>query len=125
MSARTSVGDTPRIVIRWRSTIDQSRSGSGEVGRTVEAEHRRAPRERAEDLPRPHDPAEVGEPEQDVVGTAVRLEPDLLGDLREEPAVDVHRALRPAGRAARVRDEQRVLGVHRARDERLVRARGS
>ena len=32
MSARTSVGETPRIVIRCRSTIDQSRSGSGKSG---------------------------------------------------------------------------------------------
>ena len=41
----------------------------------------------------------------------VGLERDLLGDLHEEAAVHVHRALRPAGRAARVRDEQRVLAV--------------
>ena len=41
----------------------------------------------------------------------------LLGDLDQEPAVDVDRALRPAGGAARVGDEQRVLGVKGTRVE--------
>ena len=43
----------------------------------------------------------------------VDLVGDLLGDLHQEPAVDVHGALRAAGRPARVGDEQRVLGVER------------
>ena len=63
-SARISVGETPRCVMRCRSTIDQRRSGPGWFGRAVVQEHRRAERRRADDLPRSHDPAEVGDPEQ-------------------------------------------------------------
>ena len=37
----------------------------------------------------------------------------------------VHRALRPAGRAARVRDEERMLGVDRPRRRTARRARGA
>ena len=55
----------------------------------------------------------------------VGLVRDLLRDLDEEPAVDVHRALRPSRRAARVRDEQRVLGIEAARSRTGPRASSS
>ena len=58
---------------------------------------------------------EVGDPVQDLAGVQVHLVRDLLGDLHQEPAVDVQHALRPAGRAARVADEQRMLAVERVR----------
>ena len=85
--------------------------GVGEVGRAVVQHERAAVGERADDLPRAHDPADVGEPEQPLARAQVGLERDLFGDLHEEAAVHVHRALGPAGRAARVRDEQRMLAV--------------
>ncbi len=113
ISARISVGETPRVVMPCRSTSDQSRSGPGWVGSAVVEEHRRAERERADDLPRPHDPAEVGDPMQDLARAQVHLVGDLLRDLHEEPAVDVQHALRAAGGAARVADEQRVLALQR------------
>ena len=101
--------------------------GPGVVRGAVVQEHRRAERRRADDLPRPHDPAEVGEPEQQIAGSDVGLVRDLLGDLDEEPAVDVDGALRRAGGPARVRDEQRVFGIQvgglepvRVRREELV-----
>ena len=74
--------------------------GTRVVGRAVVEHERAAVRERADDLPRPHDPADVGEPEQPLAGPQVHLERDLLGDLDEEAAVHVHRALR-AGRSCR------------------------
>ena len=92
--------------------------GTGIVGRAVVQHERAAVRERADDLPRPHDPADVGEPEQALARPEVDLERDLLGDLHEEAAVHVHRALGPAGRAARVRDEQRMFAVDGERVER-------
>ena len=51
-SARTSVGDTPRMLMRWRSTMSHSRSGAGMVRRTVVEEDRAAERERPDDHPR-------------------------------------------------------------------------
>ena len=117
ISARTSVGDTPRIVDAVPLDERPQPVGAGEVGRAVVEHERAAVRERADDLPRPHDPADVGEPEQALARPQVGLERDLFGDLDEEAAVHVHRALGPAGRAARVRDEQRVLAVDRDRVE--------
>ena len=97
--------------MRCRSTIDQSRSGPGWFGAPSYRNTVAPSAVRADDLPRPHDPAEVGEPEQQIARSDVGLVRDLLGDLDEEPAVDVDGALRRAGRPARVRDEQRVFGI--------------
>ena len=91
--------------------MSQRRSGPGWFGAPSNRNTVAPSARRADDLPRAHDPAEVGEPEQRLAGVQVDLVGDLLGDLHEEPAVHVHRALRPAGGAARVGDEQRVLGV--------------
>ena len=44
----------------------------------------------------------------------------LLGDLDEEPTVDMHHALRLARRAARVADEERMLGLEGLGGHRLV-----
>jgi hypothetical protein len=85
--------------------------GLREVRRPLIKEHRRAERPGADDLPRTHDPAEVADPEQDLVLPEVGLVGDLGGDLHEEPAVDEHGALRPPGGPARVRDHERVFGV--------------
>ena len=87
--------------------------GLGIVGRAVVEHEGAAVGEGADDLPRSHDPTDVGEPEQPLVAAHVGLERGFLRDLREEPAVHVHRALRPAGRAARVGDEERMLAVER------------
>ena len=89
-------------------------------GRSLRQQHGGAEREGADDLPRTHDPAEVGRPVQDLTRMQVDLVGHLLGDLHQEPAVDVDRALRPTGRAARVGDEQRMLGVERCRIDRLA-----
>ena len=85
--------------------------GIGVVGRAVVQHERPAVGERADDLPRSHDPTDVGEPEQALAGAEVHLERDLFGDLHEEARVHVHRTLGPAGGAARIRDEQRMLAV--------------
>ena len=124
-SARISVGDTPSTLMRCRSTSVPEPVGPGIVGRAVVEHERAAVGERADDLPRSHDPADVGEPEQPLARAQVGLERDLFGDLHEEAAVHVHRALGPAGRAARVRDEQRMLAVdgHRVERDRLGRMR--
>ena len=55
---------------------------------------------------------------EELSGVQVGLIGDLLGDLDEEPAVDVDRALGPARGPARVPDEQRVLRVDGCRLER-------
>ena len=70
ISARMSVGDTPSTLTRCRSTNAHSRSGAGIVGRAVVEDERAAVGERADDLPRPHDPADVGEPEQALAARA-------------------------------------------------------
>ena len=83
----------------------------GEVGRTVEAHHRRATGVRANGDPRPHDPAHVGEPHDAIVGAQIGGEPGLQRDLHQQAAMGVHRALRSAGRARRVVHEDRRLAV--------------
>ena len=117
ISARINVGETPSTFTRWRSTKAQSRSTSGKVGCAVVQHERSAVGEGADDLPRAHDPADVGEPEQPLAATQIGLERDFFGNLDGEAPVHVHRALGPAGGAARVRDEQRVLAVDGAGGE--------
>ena len=120
MRARISVGETPRVVTPWRSTSDPEAVGPGMGRRPLVQQDGRAERERADDLPRPHDPSEVGRPVQDLARVQVHLVGDLLRDLHEEAAVDVHDAFRPARRPARVADEQRLLRVERLGVERRV-----
>ena len=50
---------------------------------------------------------------QHVPWADVGLVRDLLGDLHQEAGVDMQHAFRPAGRPARVADEQRMLAVER------------
>src|SRR5438477_12140611 len=85
------------------------------VGRALVQRERGAGGEPAHRLPRAHDPTHVGEPEEGVALAQVEHERQLGRDLDEETAVDVHRALVPAGRAGRVCYEQRVLAVDLAR----------
>ena len=63
-SARISVGETPRPVTRWRSTSAQSRSTSGIIGGAVVEQQVAPQQQRAQDLPRAHHPAHVGDPVQ-------------------------------------------------------------
>ena len=66
----------------------------------------------ADHLPRPHHPADVGEPEEAVAGLHVEGVAELLGHLREAAGVRVHRALGPARSCPRCRGSAtRVLGV--------------
>ena len=58
-------------------------------------------------------PAEVGDPVQAVALTDVGLERALLADLHEQAGSRVHHSLRAAGRARRVDEAVRVLGVER------------
>ena len=75
------------------------------VGRAFVQQHSAAVRAGADHFPRAHDPAHVGEPEQQIVVVQIDLIRDLLGDLHQEPAVHVNDALRTTGRPRRVRDE--------------------
>src|ERR1700680_3016811 len=78
---------------------------------TVVEDERPAVGKRAEDLPRTHDPTDVGQPEQALASPQVGLERGFFGNLHGEATVYVHRALGPAGGTAGVRDEQRVFAV--------------
>ena len=116
ISARISVGDTPSTLTRCRSTRCPQAIGSREVGRAVVQHERAAVRERADDLPRAHDPADVGEPEQPFAGAQVGLERDLLARSSPwKPPCTCTAPFGPPGRAARVRDEQRMFAVDRTR----------
>ncbi len=91
---------------------------AGVVGRALADHERRPERPAAHDLERPHDPAHVRHPHEAVVRADVELERALLGDLHQEPAVDVHRALRPPGRPRRVDHHHRRLRVELRRGQR-------
>ena len=110
ISARTSVGERPSIVTCSDSTSFQSRS-CGQSGapsaKTIVAPTRAG----ADDRPRAHDPAHVGREVDAVAALDVGLVRGLARDRDEEAALDEERALRPAGRARRVGEEVRRLGV--------------
>jgi hypothetical protein len=75
----------------------------------VEAEGR--PQQRgAENQPRSHHPAHVGDPVHHVAGMHIGAEGHVLGGLDREAAVGVDGAFRPAGRAAGVDEHQPVFG---------------
>jgi len=92
------------------------------VGGAFVKDHRRAERERPEDEPGTHHPADVGVPEHCVIGANVESVRHVLRGLDGEAAVHVDCALRLAGGARRVDDHQRVLRVElvRGRVTRLV-----
>ena len=83
----------------------------GVVGRALRQHQRRPQRAGADHLPWAHDPAHVGHPHEPVVSADVGLKRALLGDLDQEPAVHVHRALGPARGARRVDHHHRRLRV--------------
>ena len=89
----------------------------GPVGRALHVDHGRAERAGADHRPRPHDPAHVRGEEDAVAGADVRLVGRLPGDREEEAAVHVQRALGPAGRAGRVREQVRMLRLDLERRE--------
>ena len=70
ISARISVGETPSTFDAVPFDDRPEPVGRREVGRAVEEHERAAVGERADDLPRPHDPADVGEPEQPLARAA-------------------------------------------------------
>ena len=113
-SARTSVGETPRNVRRWRSASRQMPPRVGVVGRAVVEQRGEPEAVRVREQPRAHDPADVGQPVDAVAGLEVAGVAALARDLDEESAVHVHGALGPAGRARGVGEHERVLGVDRA-----------
>ena len=117
ISARTSVGERPSIVTRSDSTSFHSRScgqsGAPSAKTTVAPS---APR--ADDRPRAHDPAHVGREVDAVALLDVGLVRGLARDRDEEAALDEQRALRLAGRARRVGEQVRRLGVDLDRRER-------
>ena len=75
------MGETPNVVMPWRSIISQSRFGRGIIRRAVVQENRAAEEVIAQDAPRPHHPADIGEPEEAVVGLMVEGQPDFLARL--------------------------------------------
>ena len=81
------------------------------VGRALGEDDRRADGAAADDGPRPHDPAHVGGEVDAVAALDVGLVRGLARDRDEEAALHVQRALRPAGRARRVGEQVRRLGV--------------
>ncbi len=82
-----------------------------EIGHTLGQQDRTAGGQPADQLPGPHDPAQVGDPMQHVVGVHIGLVGRFLRDLDQEPAVHVDRPLRPPGCARRVHDHHRGLGI--------------
>ena len=91
--------------------ISHRRSGRV-IGRAVIQEDGAAEEVIAQDRPRAHHPADVGEPEEEVVVAMVEAEPDLLADLRQASGVGVHGALRFAGGARGVQDQAGRLRGH-------------
>ena len=79
------------------------------VGRAVIEQDRGAIDEPAGDQPRTHHPADIGEPPQEIAGLEVEDVGEILGGLHREPAVHVHRALRPSCRARGVDEHVRIF----------------
>ncbi len=78
------------------------------VGDTLVEDDRGAEEVHADELPGPHHPADVGDPEEHVVRLDVECVAELLGHLRQDAAVRVDGSLRSA-RGARGEDHQRAL----------------
>jgi hypothetical protein len=95
--------------------------GGGPVGRSLREDDRAAERHPADDFPRAHDPAHVGDEVDHVAGPRVGLVGDLARDRDEEATLHVKHALRRAGRARGVGEQVRVLRVDLQRLERAGR----
>ena len=92
--------------------MSQKRSGAGMGRGALVHERRRAVGERSvDDVGVARDPADVGGAPVDVVVLEVEDRLGGRGDVGEVAAGRVQDALGLAGRAARVEDEERVLGV--------------
>ncbi len=87
----------------------------GVVGGSLEQEQRRAEHESAADRPRTHHPAQVGQPEQDIVPLQIEAVGEIVGSLDREASVDMDRPLRATGGARGVDDHVRVVGSRRLR----------
>ncbi len=88
---------------------------AGEVRRALVEDQRGAQQQRPADGPGTHHPAQVREPEESVAGAKVEVVGEVLGGLDGEAAMDVDRALGPAGRARGVDDHVRRLRIGRRR----------
>ena len=128
ISARTSVGETPSIVMRCRSTRSPDRGPGRIVGRALVRARASRRSAAADHRPRAHDPAHVGGEVDAVAGLDVRLVRDLACDRHEEARRG--RAARPsacrssptctrAGRDARSRPA-RGRGLPRSSLDELV-----
>ncbi len=89
--------------------------GSGIVRDALEEDGGPAVEEPRGDQHRPHQPAQVGQPEQAVARSHVHQVAEVVGALQEKPALREHRALRPARRPRRVDDEARTIELDRQR----------
>ena len=88
------------------------------VGRAFHEDDRRAAGHRADDGPRPHDPAHVRREEHAISGAEVGLVRRLAHDRQQEAALHVQRPLRLSGRSRRVGEEVRGFAL----DDRRARA---
>ena len=89
-------------------------AASGESGAPSYITHGRAVRQRTvDDVAVAGHPADVGGAPVDVLFLEVEHQLRRRVDVRQVAARRVHHALRLAGRARRVEDEEQVLGVHR------------
>ena len=89
ISARIAVGEMPST--RDAVPLDQLPEpvGLGIIGRALVDHERRAEHQRCPDRPRPHHPAEVGDPEEHVARLHVEAVRHILRALDREAAVDV------------------------------------
>ena len=111
ISARITVGAIPSTDDPMPLDDRPEPIRSGMVRDAVEEHERGADAQRAADGPRTHHPADVGEPEQAVLLADVEAVRHVLHRLDGKPAMDVHGALGPAGRPARVDDHERRIGI--------------
>src|SRR5436190_18620613 len=67
----------------------------------------------ADDGPRPHHPADVGEPEEAIARLVIESQINFLAHLRKAAGMGVDRALRFARSAGGIEDECLAFGIHR------------
>ena len=93
----------------------QDPHGSGKIGRAVVHENGAAEQVVAQNAPRPHHPADVGEPEEAVVRAVVERQPDFLAHLRQASGMGVDGALGFARGARGVQNEGAGFRIERQR----------